>query len=81
MKKYEVEAIKEEDQKVVDNWAISTYENKEEAIEEAKSIAEGASSINAKLMGYNEILVHEVSYDEWEEPINSEEIESFEVDY
>lgn len=81
MKKYEVEAIKEEDQTVVDSWSISIYENKEEAIEEAKSIAEGASSINAKLMEYNEILVHEVNYDEWDEPTNSEEIESFKVNY
>ena len=81
MKKYEDEAIKEEDQTVVENWSISTYKNKEEAVEEAKSIAEGASSINAKLMGYNEILVHEVIYDELEEPINSEEIESFKVNY
>ena len=81
MKKYEVEAIKEEGQTIVESWSISTYENKEEAIEEAKSIAEDASSINAKLMGYNEILVHEVSYDELEEPINSEEIESFKVNY
>lgn len=81
MKKYEVEAIKEEDQTVVESWSISTYESKEEAVEEAKSIAEGASSINAKLMGYNEILVNEVEYDEWDEPNGSEEIKSFKVDY
>lgn len=81
MKKYEVEAIKEEDQTVVESWSISTYENKEKAIEEAKSIAEGASSINAKLMGYDYLLVNEIELDEYENPCDCEEIRSFKVNY
>ena len=79
MKEYLVEAIREENGAVVESWSISTYENKEEAIEEAKSIAECASSINAKLMGYDFLLVHEVELDEYGCSCGCEEIASFNV--
>lgn len=79
MKRYLVEAIKEENQTVVDSWDLFTYPTKEEAVEEAKTIAEGGSSINARLMNYTHMLVHELTYDDVDEPTNSEEIASFEV--
>lgn len=77
MKEYLVESIKEENDSVVDSWDLFTYSDKEEAIEEAKSIAEGASSINAKLMGYDFLLVHEVELDEYGCSCGCEEIVSF----
>lgn len=80
MKEYLVEAIKEEDGAVVESWDLFTYSEKEEALEWAKSVANGASEINAKLIGYDYLLVHEVELDdEYGSPVGCEEIASFEV--
>lgn len=82
MKKYLLEAVKEneEDREVLDSWDMFTYSNKDEALAEAKCIAEGAHSINAKLMGYDYLLVHEVELDdEYGSPAGCEEIASFKV--
>lgn len=79
MKKYEVEAIKEENDAVIYSCDLFTYSDKEEAIEEAKSIAEGTSSINVKLIGYDFLLVHEVELDEYGCSCGCEEIASFNV--
>lgn len=80
--KYLLEAIKEneEDNEVLDSWDMFTYSNREEALAEAECIASGAHSINARLMDYNYILVHELDYDEeTEEPVDCNEVASFEV--
>lgn len=79
MKEYLVEAIKEKDGAVVESWDLFTYSDKEEAIEKAKSIAEGDSSINVKLMGYSYLLVQEVELDEYGCSCGCEEIASFKV--
>lgn len=80
--KYLLEAIKQsdEDSEVLDSWDMFTYTNKEEALAEAECIASGAHSLNARLMGYDYIIVHELDYDdESEEPVNCNEIASYEV--
>lgn len=80
--KYLLEAIKEneEDSEVLDCWDMFTCQTKDEAFAEAECIAEGAHSINAKLIGYDYIIVYELDYDdETEEPVNCDAIASFEV--
>lgn len=80
MKEYLIEAIKQENNTVVDSWDLFTYSEKMEAIEEAKTLADGGSSINARLIGYTHVLVHEVELDdEYGSPCGCEEIASFEV--
>lgn len=80
MKEYLVEAIRQENHTVVDSWDLFTCSEKIEAIEEAKTLADGDSSINARLMGYTHILVHEVELDdEYGSPCGCEEIASFKV--
>lgn len=80
MKEYLVEAIKEKEGAVVESWDLCTYNNMSEAIAWARSVAHGASEINAKLMGYDYLLVHEVELDdEYGLPVGCEEIASFKV--
>ncbi len=79
MIEYLVEAIKEENGVVSDSWNMYEYPTKEEALSEAKVIAEGGSSINPKLMGYTDILVHECKLDDNNETIQCDEIASFKV--
>lgn len=79
MKEYLVEAIKEEDGAVVESWDLFTYSNIAEAIAWARSVAHGSSEINAKLMGYDYLLVHEVEVDDYGSVVNCQEIASFKV--
>ena len=79
MNEYLVKAIKEEDGAVVESWDLFTYSNMEEAIAWARSVAHSASEINAKLMYYDFLLVHEVELDDYSSVVGSQEIASFEV--
>ena len=79
MKQYLIEAIVEKNEAVVDSWDLFTYDDKNEALTEAKCIAENASFVNAKLMGYTDVLVHEVEGDEYGSVVGCEEIASFKV--
>lgn len=80
MKEYLVEAIKEKEGAVVESWDLYTYSDISEAIAWARSVANGASEINAKLIGYDYLLAHEVELDdEYGSPVGCEEIASFKV--
>lgn len=80
MRKYLVEVIKvdQNDGSILDSWDLFAYPTKDEAVEEAKAISD--SSINARMLGYTNILVHELEYDdELEAPTRTRQIASFKV--
>lgn len=80
MKKYLVEVIKvdKKDCSILDSWDLFAHPTKKEAIKEAKAVSD--SSINARMLGYTHVLVHELVYDnEPEEPIDSKQIASFKI--
>ena len=79
MKEYLVEAIKEENNTVIESWDLFKYNNISEAVTWARSVAHGASEINAKLIGYDYLLVHEVEVDDYGSVVNCQEIASFKV--
>ena len=79
MKEYLVEAIKEDNGAVIKSWDLFTYSDMQEAIAWARSVADGASEINAKLMGYSYLRVHEVEVDDYGSVVDYQEIASFEV--
>lgn len=77
---YLVEVIKVDnnDGAILDSWDLFDYPMREEAIEEAKTISD--SSINPRMLGYTNVLVHELVYDnELEAPIASNQIASFDI--
>lgn len=80
MRKYIIEVIKvdKKDFSILDSWDLFAYPTKKEAIKEAKAVSD--SSINARMLGYTHVLVHELVYDnELEEPIDSKQIASFNI--
>lgn len=80
MKEYLVEAIREENGTVAESWDMFSYSEKAEAMDYAKTVAEGGCELNARLMGYTDILVHEVELDdEYGSPVGCDEIASFKV--
>lgn len=80
MRKYLVEVIKVDakDGAILDSWDLFAYPTREEAIEEAKAVSD--SSINARMLGYTNVLVHELEYDnELEAPVRTRQIASFNI--
>lgn len=80
MRKYLVEVIKvdSKDGAILDSWDLFAYPTRDEAIEEAKAVSD--SSVNARMLGYTNILVHELEYDnELEAPTRTRQIASFKI--
>lgn len=80
MRKYIIEVIKvdKKDCSILDSWDLFAYPTKKEAIEEAKAVSD--SSINARMLGYTNVLVHELEYDnELEAPVRTRQIASFNI--
>ena len=80
MRKYLLEVIKvdQSDGSILDSWDLFSYPTRKEAIEEAKTVCD--SSINPRVLGYTNVLVHELVYDnELEAPIESNQIASFDI--
>lgn len=82
MKEYLVEVLKvdKKDGAVLDSWDLFTYSEKEEAIEEAKALANGTSFTSQAFKGFTHVLVHEMELDdEYGSPVDHKQIASFEV--
>lgn len=64
---------------MLDSWGMFTYNNKEEALEEAKEIADGASPTSQVLKGFTDIVVTKCQGDEVGNCLEFQQFASFKV--
>jgi hypothetical protein len=77
--RYELEALRCEDQTIFKSWEMEGYATLKEATERAKHLASGYD-IDLKADGYNQIVINELLYDDRGECDGSREVACFDIE-